>query len=113
MQILNKTTNMRNDICYRVSSNGRICELNKEQLENFVAPFELLSKEDKSISNVEDLGKANALAREKVRTRIRRLENEQAIRRNAGFALISSVTIVGILVMGLIIFMAIKVIMFR
>lgn len=110
MQILNKSANMRNDVCYRVASEGKICDVNKEQVERIIAPFDELRKDNKSVSNVEDLGRANTLAREKRLVRIKKLEEEQRIQRNAGFAFVGSVTVIGILVMILIIFMAIKMI---
>lgn len=112
MQILNKTVNMRNDVCYRVSSEGRVADVNNEFVENVIETFEELRKNEKSISNVEDLHRANVLSREKRVVRIRKLQDEQTVRRNAGFALISSVTVIGTLVMGMLIFMIIKMVVF-
>lgn len=108
MQILNKTVNVRDDICFRASSNGKVYDFNKEHVENIIAAFEQLGKEDKSIANIEDLKMAHELSREKKMIRIKQMADEQRMQKNAGFALISSVTIIGTLVMGLIIFMAVK-----
>lgn len=110
MQILNKEANIRSDVCYRVTSEGKICDVNKDQVERIIAPFEELRKESKSVANIEDLGRANTLAREKRLIRVRKLEEEQRNQRNAGFALVGSITVIGTLVMGLIIFMAVKMI---
>ena len=110
MQILNKSANMRNDVCYRISSNGKICELNKEQIENIISPFDELRREEKSIANIDDLEKANTISKQKRLVRVKKLEEEQRLQRNAGFALVGSITLVGTLFVGLVIFMAIKMI---
>lgn len=110
MQILNKNANMKSDVCYRVTSDGKICDVNKDQVERIIAPFDELRREDKSVSNIEDLGRANTLSREKRLIRVRKLEEEQRNQRNAGFALVGSITLVGTLVVGLIIFMIVKMI---
>lgn len=108
MQILNKNVNMRNDVCYRVTSNGKICDIDKEQLEKLITPFNELRSADKSVANIEDLKEANILARQKSLVRVRKLEEEQLIQKSAGFALVGGITCIGVLAVVLIIFITIS-----
>ena len=108
MQILNKTANVRDDVCFRTSSNSKIVVVNKENVETLMAIFEELKKEDKSVANIEDLGRVSTLERERRLVRVKKLESEERMKQNAGFVFVGSITTVGLLVMGLLIFMTIK-----
>lgn len=110
MQILNKTANVRQDICYRATSDSKILDMNTKDVERIISVFKELSKEEKSVANIEDLNIAAARVRERHLTKVRVLENEQRNQRNAGYVLISGLTLAGIMVVGVIIFAIIKLI---
>ena len=111
MQILNnKSVNMRSDMGYRITSLSKVKDVNKEYVEGILAISDELSKDNKSIANIEDFSRAKTRFNEKKLMRIKKIEDTQMFQKRAGFALIGSVTVIGALVMGLIIFMAIKII---
>ena len=103
MQILNKEANVR-EVCYFVSSNSKVCDANVENIRRFISVNEELSKDNKSVSNVEDLEVARKRVMANRLVRVKKLEEQQ----RAGYALISGLTLVGTLTVGAMIFMAIK-----
>lgn len=104
ISLLNREPNFRNDICYRVGSNGVLCNINKENVSKILEFFDELKKNNKSISNIADLRNVIEVVRQRTLAKIRVLKKQE----NGGYVLISSVTAVGILVVATIIFIAIK-----
>lgn len=107
--ILNKEPNFRTDTCQRVTSDSGICEINKDTITVISMPFAILRESGNSISNVESLTEANVMARERRMAKKRVLTKEE----NSGFILISTLTCMGTLIVGTVIFMAIKMILLR
>ena len=105
ISLLNRVPNFRNDACQRISDKGIICDnISKENIERISIPFEELKKENKSISSTDDLSLASNRVRERERVRKRVLQRQE----EGGFILISSLTCMGTLAAGSLIFMAIK-----
>ena len=105
MSLLNREPNFRNDMCQRIAGNGTICEdLSKENIERISTPFDELRKDNKSISSADDLSLASERVKERERVKKRVLQRQE----EGGFILISSLTCMGTLAIGTLIFMAIK-----
>lgn len=105
ISLLNREPNFRNDTCQRIADKGIICKnISKEDTERISAPIEELKKQEKSIFGMEDLKLANQRInnRELVRKRVLQRQKE------GGFIIISSLTCMGTLAIGSLIFMAIK-----
>lgn len=109
MKIINRETNFRKDTCYKIMSKGKICSLSKNEVLKISSPFEELRNEEKDICDTKDLGRANERVKEKHLAKIRILKKEQ----NGGYILVSSLTCIGTLIVGTIIFMTIKLIVFK
>lgn len=104
IEIINRLPNFRKDICQRITSSKSMCSLNKNQFSRISAPFTELMNDGVVSSNLEELKIATDRARDKEFAKIRKLEIQQ----NGGFILVSGLTCVGTLIVGAIIFMAIK-----
>ena len=105
ISLLNREPNFRNDTCQRISDKGIICEnISKEHIERISIPFEELKKDEKSISSTEDLSFASERVKEREKVRKRVLQKQE----EGGFILIGSLTCLGTLAIGSLIFMAIK-----
>ena len=105
ISLLNREPNFRNDTCQRISDKGVICEnISKENIKRISIPFEELKKDNKTISSTDDLSIASSRVRERDRVRKRVLQRQK----EGGFILISSLTCMGTLAAGSLIFMAIK-----
>lgn len=104
MQILNKTANMRTDMCYFVSSQSKVCDIDIETLKHYISVFEEIKKEEKSVLSVNDLvhSKENVIKNQLVR--VKKMEEQK----RAGYVLISGITCVGFIALGLLIFLTIK-----
>lgn len=106
ISLLNREPNIRPDMCQRISGKGVICSgISKETVARIITPFEELKKGEKSISNIDDLQLANQKVREREITKTRVLKKEE----NGGYILVGSLTCLGTLAIGTLIFMAIKV----
>lgn len=107
--IINREPNMKSGVCYKVGRSGYICAISKEFVSKFIAVFDELKKENNNISNIQDLSKISEMIRQRnfEKTRILKKEN------NSGYILIAGVTCIGILLMGISIFMAIKFILVK
>lgn len=107
--IINREPNIKSGVCYRVGRSGYICDISKEIISKFIAIFSELKKEGNSISNIEDLSKASEVLRKRnfEKTRILKKDN------NSGYIFVGGLTCIGILLMGMSIFMAIKFILVR
>ena len=107
VSLLNREANFRPNICQKKSDKGIICDrISKSDVEIISAPFEELKKEGKSISSTDDLVNASQIVREREIARKRVLRREE----NSGFILVGSLTCLGTLAIGSLIFMAIKLI---
>lgn len=105
VSLLNRDPNFRTDICQRISGKGVICDgVRKNDVIRISAPFEELKKDGKSISSIDDLLIGSQRARERELARKRVLRKEE----NGGYVLIGSLTCMGTLAIGTLIFMAIK-----
>lgn len=104
MQILNKDVNLGN-VVYMVSNSSKVSDTNVTEVKEFISVVEELKREEKSVFNINDFTEARKRERANKLVRIRRPDEHM---KNAGFALVCSITTIGILVMGLLIFMAIK-----
>ena len=105
VSLLNREPNFRNDTCQIVSDKGIICDnISKENIERISIPFKELKKDNKSISSTDDLSLTSNRVRERERIRKRVLQRQE----EGGFILISSLTCMGTLAAGSLIFMAIK-----
>jgi len=105
VSLMNKDPNFRKDVCQRISGEGIICdELSKSEVARISAPFEEIKKDNKSISSTEDLSLASERIKEREMARKRVLQREK----EGGFIIVSSLTCMGTLAIGTLIFMAIK-----
>lgn len=108
MQIINRDANIKG-VCYRISSSGRICDISKADILNISASFEELRKGGNDISNIADLAQISEMVRKQQLAKMRVLREEQS----SGYVLIGSLTCFGIILVGTIIFMAIKFMLVR
>lgn len=105
ISLLNREPNFRDNICQIISNKGIICEgISKENVERISIPFEELKRNEKSISSTEDLSLASGRVKEREKVRKRVLQRQE----EGGFILIGSLTCLGTLAVGSLIFMAIK-----
>lgn len=104
MQIINRDANMKGNICYRISSKGHICNVSKEIVLKISSPFNELKKEGKTVSNMDDLSRTSELARQRHLAKMMVLKKQES----GGYVLVGSLTCVGTILVGVIIFMFIK-----
>ena len=97
MEIVNRDVNFRSDTCQRVSSEKAICGV----LKNYIA---MLSEVFEELKSNKDVKVALSNIRERNLAKKRVLKREE----NAGFALITGVTILGTIGIGILIFMAVS-----
>ena len=97
MEIVNRDTNFRSDTCQRVNSDKAICGVIKDYVAMLCEVFEEL-KSNKDIKIAITNIRERNLAKKRV------LKKEE----NAGFALITGVTILGTIGIGILIFMAVR-----
>ena len=97
MEIVNRDANFRSDICQRVNSEKAICSVIKDYVSMLCDVFEELKKG-------KDIKIAVSNIRERNLAKKRILKKEE----NGGFALITGVTVLGTLGIGMLIFMAVK-----
>lgn len=97
MEIVNREANFRSDTCQRVNSERAICGVLKHYIAMLCEVFEELKKS-------KDIKVAVSNIRERNLAKRRVLKKEE----NGGFALITSVTVLGTIGIGALIFMAVK-----
>ena len=102
MQIINRDVNFKT--CQRVVTSNNICSVSTKEEKKLVDSFDILRKSGNEISSIQDLREASEKVRANELAKIRQLKKEQ----NGGFMLISSLTIVGTILVGIIVFMTIK-----
>lgn len=113
MEIINRDANFNQNAFQRVNEDGKICDINSQQISQISEPFESLRKGGKPVSDEKELEivseEARKAANRRNLTRIRTKELE----REGGFILVSGATIFGTLTIGTMIFMAIKLIVMK
>lgn len=103
ISIINREANFNPNRIHGVNNANNIFTSDKETEKALNKPFENLRKNsDKSISNHSDLRESVKLAKKEAKTRV--LTKPE----NSGFILMGSLTVVGIVGLGTLIFMAIK-----
>ena len=104
ISIINREANFNPNSIQRINNANNIftCDKNIERTIN--EPFEKLRSSDKSISNHSDLRESVELVKKEKLAKTRVLTKPE----NSGFVLMSSLTVMGIVGLGVIIFMAIK-----
>lgn len=100
MEIIDREPNFRVDTCQRVNSEKKICDVFKDYVTMLYEIFEELKK-------TKDVKKATANVRERNIAKKRILKKEE----NAGFALITGVTILGTIGFSALVFVAVKLIL--
>ena len=109
MQIINRDPNIRGDICYKISSKCRICDISKDDALKLSVPFEELKIESKNISNIDDLIRTSELVRQRNIAKMKLLRRQQS----GGYVLIGSLTCVGTFLIGAIVFWVIKIMLIK
>ena len=105
VSLLNRDPNFKPNSFQKITDKGVICEgIGRDDVEMISAPFEESRKDDKSISSMEDLQLYGRRVKERENIKKRVLVKEE----NGGYVLVCSLTFVGILSIGALIFMAIK-----
>lgn len=104
ISILNRDVNLRSDICHRISSKGTIGDISKNVVSKIIECFDELKNSGKSISNLNGLREVVEIVRNRTLVKMRILKKHE----NGGYILVSGITVVGIVSVGAIIFMAIK-----
>ncbi len=105
VSLINRDPNFRADICQRVHGKGVICDgISKNDVIRLSTPFDEIKKDGKSISGTDDLLVASKKMKERELAKKRVLIREQ----NGGYILIGSLTCIGTLAIGTLIFMVIK-----
>lgn len=104
ISIINREANFNPNSIQRVNNANNIFTSDKNIEEAINKPFEKLRNSDKSISNHSDLRESVELVKKEKLAKTRVLTKPE----NSGFILMGSLTIVGIVGLGTLIFMAIK-----
>ena len=103
MKIVNRDVEFGN-LCQRISSENNLCVLNNEEEKMITSAFDKLREGGKEIYTIEDLSVANEMVKSEKLAKARVLKKENS----SGFILISSLTCIGTVIVGAIIFMTIK-----
>lgn len=106
--ITNRDANIKSGTCYKIRNTGTICSISKEDIIIISSPFEHLKIEGNSISSINDLNKASIIIKERDLAMKRVL-----IKEKGGYVLVGSLTCMGTILIGTIIFMAIKFILMK
>lgn len=107
--ITNRDANIKSGTCYKIRNTGTICSISKEDIIIISSPFEHLKIEGNSISSINDLNKASIIIKERDLAKKRVL----IIKEKGGYVLVGSLTCMGTILIGTIIFMAIKFILMK
>ena len=103
MEIVNRDVNFGN-ICQRINTNNNICNISSEQEKRICSVIQKLKDDGRESYNMEELSVASEIVKKERLSKTRILEKKD----NGGFVLISSLTCIGTLIVGTIIFMTIK-----
>ena len=103
MKIVNRDVDFGN-ICQRINTNNNICNLTNEEEKRISFVIEKLTSDGRESYSMEELSVASEIVKKERLSKTRILEKKD----NGGFVLISSLTCIGTLIVGTIIFMTIK-----